>query len=553
MFHDLDMIKELNLEYDCSTFDTDPFEPQPDGLGTVFPVWISRGNGAAGFVEMPYTMPQDFLLFTLMREGSIRIWEKKLEWLAGVGGMVLVNTHPDYFHFDGSLKRQDEYPRKYYEDLLTLIKTKYEGQYWHALPKDVALFWKSRYSTEVDSRREPLRICMPLYNYYESDNRVMRYAEALADRGDHVEVLSVGKSADARFSRMRGVSVYRIATGKSSGAHRLNYFLMIIKFFGKALFHITRKHLKKPYDLIHVHSVPDFLVLVAALPKLSGSKIILDIHDIVPEFYASKYSEGKHGLTFRLLEWIELIACRFSDHVIASNHLWMETIVARSVKREKATVVLNFPDERIFYSRPKQKNGDSLVLIYPGTLAFHQGVDLAIEAFAIVNKEVPGPEFHIYGDGPEKERLIALIEKLKLSDKVFIRNGLPLTQIADVMANADIGIVPKRNDPFGGSAFSTKMLEFMSVGIPVIASRTKIDDFYFNDSVVKFFKPDDVDDLARCMRSLIMDKDERARLIQNGQLFVESFLWRRHKDDYYELVDKLVLSRNPHGGIGNDG
>jgi predicted glycosyltransferase len=138
MHHRLDWLHQLNVLYDSSTFDTDPFEPQPDGVDTIFPFWVPRpGNG---YVELPYTLTQDFTMFVLLGEKTTAIWEKKIEWIAQHGGMVLVNTHPDYMNFQGSDNPVGEYPAALYETFLKQLKSKYEGQYWHALPKEVAEF-----------------------------------------------------------------------------------------------------------------------------------------------------------------------------------------------------------------------------------------------------------------------------------------------------------------------------------------------------------------------------------------------------------------------------
>jgi hypothetical protein len=141
MHHNLEWLHELNIQYDASTFDTDPFESQPDGMRTIFPFWVQREASPDKYVELPYTLPQDFTLFILMQEQNINIWKKKLDWVVAHGGMALVDTHPDYMHFDGKKCGVEEYPAEYYGALLDYIKERYEGQYWHALPRDVARFW----------------------------------------------------------------------------------------------------------------------------------------------------------------------------------------------------------------------------------------------------------------------------------------------------------------------------------------------------------------------------------------------------------------------------
>jgi hypothetical protein len=144
MHHNLEWIKELNIEYDLSTFDTDPFEPQSDGVGTIFPFWIEGDGTKNTYVELPYTLVQDFTLFILMKEKSIRIWKEKLDWIVENGGMALLNVHPDYLNFENK-NRLEEFPVQHYSDFLKYVRENYSGKYWNVLPYHVAQYFKSTY------------------------------------------------------------------------------------------------------------------------------------------------------------------------------------------------------------------------------------------------------------------------------------------------------------------------------------------------------------------------------------------------------------------------
>lgn len=144
MHRNLDWMHDLDIEYDASTFDTDPFEPQPRGMETIFPFTIHGTNGRTGYVELPYTLPQDFTLFVLMKERNIDIWRRKLDWIAERGGMALVITHPDYMNGDSRKCAIDEYPMEFYRELLHYVRAKHGGQYWQPLPKRIARFWKDK-------------------------------------------------------------------------------------------------------------------------------------------------------------------------------------------------------------------------------------------------------------------------------------------------------------------------------------------------------------------------------------------------------------------------
>jgi peptidoglycan/xylan/chitin deacetylase (PgdA/CDA1 family) len=138
----LDWIAELNIEYDCSTFDTDPFEPQPNGMGTIFPFPVVGPSGSAKFIEIPYTLPQDHSLFVILNERTIDIWKEKVDWIAENGGVAVLNTHPDYMDFQGSRYSHKAYPARNYMDFLEYVKAKHLGRYWHVLPRDLAGFWR---------------------------------------------------------------------------------------------------------------------------------------------------------------------------------------------------------------------------------------------------------------------------------------------------------------------------------------------------------------------------------------------------------------------------
>lgn len=156
MHHKLPWISELDIDYDVSTYDVDPFEPQRCGLGRIFPFWVqSPDDNGRGFVELPYTLPQDFTLFALMRERNDDIWRRKLDWIAAKGGMALIKTHPDYMEFRGDPKRIDSYPAKYYGDFLDYIRSQYGDQAWFAFPSEVAQYWRKLGQTKHDAHLIP--------------------------------------------------------------------------------------------------------------------------------------------------------------------------------------------------------------------------------------------------------------------------------------------------------------------------------------------------------------------------------------------------------------
>ena len=537
MLHNLDWLRELDIQYDCSTFDTDPFEPQPDGVQTIFPFWVSRPDGS-GFVELPYTLAQDSTMFFLLRERSIDIWKRKVDWIVERGGMVLLNVHPDYVAFGDKVGRR-EFPVARYQELLAYLREKYAGQYWQALPREVAAYCAPLRTPRPDISQR--RICMVAYSFYKTDNRVSRYSEALAERGDIVDVLGLKRQADQPdVERVGQVNVHNIqGRFEKNEKSRSGYLLPLIKFWLTASTQLVRKHFLHRYDVIHVHNIPDFLAFAAWLPKLTGAKIILDIHDMVPEFYASKFGLKPGSFGVRLLKKVERASAWFAHHVIISNHLWHKTIVARSVPEKKCSVFINHVNQRVFFRRNGIHKHARPVIMFPGGLHWHQGLDIAIEAMPAVLEKLPGAEFHVYGDGNMKDELVALTQKLGLGDHVRFFDPLPLAQIAEVMAGADLGIVPKRADSFGNEAYSTKIMEFMSLGVPMVVSETKIDRYYFDDSVVRFFESGNPQALAAAIIEVLQNDALRQRLVANASAYAARNSWEVRKTDYLKLVDSL--------------
>lgn len=385
---------------------------------------------------------------------------------------------------------------------------------------------------------------MVTYSSYEADNRVRRYAETLAKRGDQVKVIALA-SPDVPLGSedISGVTVRRIQRRDRNERGKWTYAWRLLRFFLAASIVLTWSHKRLRYDLIHIHNVPDFLVFAAWYPKWTGARLILDIHDLVPELFASKFDANDKGGYIRFLKAVERVSARFVDHVIVSNHLWYEKLIARSVPKEKCSMFLNHVDLAIFYRRPRTRCDDKFIVIFPGSLQWHQGLDIAIKAFARVKAKISNAEFHLYsggGAGGTQAELARLVSSLSLEESVKFCGSLPLHQVADVIANADLGVVPKRADSFGNEAYSTKIMEFMSQGVPVVVSRTKVDSFYFDHATVRFFASGDDKSMADAMLEVVNNKAFRDRLVANGYEYVEQHSWNTRRDEYLKLVDALT-------------
>jgi len=582
MYHNLEMLRHLGVEYDASTFDTDPFEPQPDGVGTIFPFWVPGAFNNGGYVELPYTLPQDFTLFVLMKEKNIDIWKRKLDWIARNGGMALLLVHPDYMRFDDKRPRSDEYPAIYYSQFLQYVKKRYEGQYWHALPKEIARFWAENYiidprkaqkveeistprkaegwarpstqdKPEVDAKpvqviavtRRP-RACFVYYHRFNGSAVLYREAKALKEKGFEVDLICLRDSrGDKAVQTFDGLKLYGIQARPEREKKSLLYFTRLAAFSLKCSLLLSMLGLAKRYSIVHVTTPPDFLVFSALIPKLLGAKVVMDIHDIGPELYMRKLGVKADSAIVRALKFMERASAKFSDHVITVTDIWKDKIAKRSAPPSKCTVLMNVPDEDMFSATGlvDSNSRETINLFYHGSLEEHFGVDTLIKAMPRVKDMVPQARLHIYGAGRLEEELRLLVQRTRLEEYVTFHGMVPFYELPAILKEADVGIVPTKGATFSEEALSMKSLEYMAMGIPIVISQTKVHSMYYDPSMVAFFRPGDEDDLVASLAKLCASKDERDRLAQNALKFIEKHGWSESKKAYYDVIDRLTATK----------
>ena len=370
----------------------------------------------------------------------------------------------------------------------------------------------------------------------------MQFARAYKSPEHEVDVIAVRKANMPYHEVIDGVNVFRIQARNSHERGPTGHLFELGSFIFRAAAVIGWKHLRNPYDVIHVQSIPDFLIYSALIPKAMGCPVILDLRDLVPELYASKFKKSEDSIEVRILKRIEWLSVQFADHVIIANPLWYERIVHRGAIPAKCSVYWYYPDTEIFHPRPKTRTDNKFQLLYPGSLHRHQGVDIAIRAMSKLVHEVPEAELRILGSGPAKPDLRKLAQELHLEGKVIFEDVIPFEEIPDRMANCDVGLVPKKaSDIFGNEAASSKILEFMAVGVPIVASKTKIESRLYDDTLLCFFESEDEEALVNAVMSIYRDASLRARLIRNGLRYIERNNWASRIPEYIRLVKKLVI------------
>ena len=203
-----------------------------------------------------------------------------------------------------------------------------------------------------------MNYCSIAYTFYEIDFRVRRYAEALVAPDNRVDVIALDSDDKNRCETLNGVNIIHMQKRKFNEKNRFSYLSNILKFFVKGSVILLFRHLKYRYKIIHIHNVPDFLVFMAVIPKLLGAKIILDVHDILPEFYCQKFDRRPGSFFAKSLLKVEKLSVNFANHVIVANDLWRKKIIFRdNILPQKCTALLNYPKLEFFEDfQNKSKN-----------------------------------------------------------------------------------------------------------------------------------------------------------------------------------------------------
>jgi glycosyltransferase involved in cell wall biosynthesis len=322
-------------------------------------------------------------------------------------------------------------------------------------------------------------------------------------------------------------------------------FFEYLRFGLLALLKLIQLHSQRPYGTVQSHNVPDFLVFAALYPKLLGARVILDLHDLMPEFYQARYGADAQSRLMCLVYWQEKTACRFADHIITVSELWRQTLIKRGVPAHKCSVVMNVADHTIF--RPLNREvapafeDDCLRLIYHGTITYRYGIDLILKAIAQLRRQAPNIHLTIHGGGEYQPKVVALAKELNLAEEhvSFSSRTIPLTDLPRLIRSAHIGLAPYRTDVFTDAIVPTKLMEYAALGMPAIAARTTAIQTYFEGTMVEFFTPGDADDLARCILNLYHNRARLAELARGAEVFNQRYNWEKLSEEYVHLIDKL--------------
>ena len=386
------------------------------------------------------------------------------------------------------------------------------------------------------------RAAVLLFSYYPADVRPRRAAEALVAEGMHVELICLRKSPDEPTREVfRGVHILRLPLKRHRGG-ALTYLAQYSTFIASTFFLLTVRSLRTRFALVHVHNMPDVLVFSALTPKLLGAKVVLDLHDPMPELMMTIFGLRSDSFAVRLLKRLERWSVAFADTVFTVNLACKRILTSRSCRADKIQVIMNSPDENIFALRPPissiANGARRFVMMYHGSILERNGLDLAIEALAAVRFEIPTAELRIYGDAtPFLDVVMEAVRKNDLEGAVRYFGGKRPEEIAAAIDECDVGIIPNRRSIFTEINTPTRIFEYLSRGKPVITGRAPGVQDYFAENALFFFELGDVAGLARTMIHVFRHPKDVEKVVRRGQ---DTYLAHRWSEERRALVQSAT-------------
>jgi glycosyltransferase involved in cell wall biosynthesis len=383
-------------------------------------------------------------------------------------------------------------------------------------------------------------VLMIAYTNYASDPRVIRAAEATAEGGFHVDFIALRKKGDPATETVRGVHVIHLNQERYRGGGILFYMLAYLQFFVRCFFKASALHLRRRYSVVHVNNMPDFFVFCALLPKLLGAKVILDIHDPMPDTFASKFKGGSKSFWFKALLAQERISAAFCDRILTvSDPLKRFIAETHGIPEHSISVVPNFPDDRLFTLRSDFSVDGGLKLAFHGTILERYGLQTLILALTKV-RDCRNLKVKFIGDGDFAERLKAMIVEHGLQDTVEFKNRVyPLSEIPGMLDDCNVGLVPVELHSIINYALPLKLLEYVCLGFPVITVRSAAIGYYFSEQDCLFYNPDDPESLPKLLREISQNPERLQRYRDRVVDIRERFAWSRQKGSYVSLLNAM--------------
>ena len=385
-------------------------------------------------------------------------------------------------------------------------------------------------------------VCMVAYTDYVGDARVRREAETLSANDFNVVCLTTKNGGSPTRFTVDGVEVRELGVSKYRGKSTAAYLASYLRFLFAASTACIGLLAKGELDVIHVHNVPDFLVMAGLVPRLAGRKVVLDVHDSVPETFAAKFSDAP--IAQQVLRLEERLSALVAHKVICVNDPQRATLVARGIPADKTFVSMNVPDPKIFDSRSNgfhPPDRGRLNLVYHGTMVERLGVDLLIRAVARLKERVPAARLHLWGHGDDLDAFQRLAQELRLQDQViFNAKGVPLKDLPEKLGAMDLGVVGNRRSAACDLMLPVKLLEYVALGIPAVVPRLKTIEHYFSEDMVAYYEPENVESLADAILRMHCSPQARHAQAERARTFLTNYGWERQGAELVTMYQQLL-------------
>jgi glycosyltransferase involved in cell wall biosynthesis len=385
-------------------------------------------------------------------------------------------------------------------------------------------------------------------SYPVGEVRVAREALAAIDNGWEVDVVALSRPDEPATEIVDGVRVFRLPLSHGRGGGAVSTVREYVGFTLLAAGKVAALTRRWRYQVVQVHGPPDFLILAGLIPRLLGVPVILDIHDFSPLLFASRF-EGKPGTAgiVRALELVERIATRLATAVITVHDPYRRALEARGVPPGKITVVLNSVDERLLPQQQSPPAGsDGFRVVYHGTVIPVYGVEVLVEAAALLARS--GQEFRleVYGEGDALQRVRSRVWELGISDRVFLKGYLPSREVLERVRFASVGVIPNLPNEFTHGMLPTKLLEYAVLGVPIVSAELSTIREHFSPDEVLFFPGGDAAALAGALREVAADPAAAAARAEAARRRYEDYRWEFSAARYVALLERLRRgSRRP--------
>ena len=393
------------------------------------------------------------------------------------------------------------------------------------------------------------RAAVLLFSHYPADPRPRRAAEALAAQGVNIDVICLRDSdRDPANETYGSIRVTRVRLKRQRGG-RLAYVGQYAAFVLVSFLYLAWKSLRRRYDLVHVHNMPDVLVFSAIVPKLLGAKVILDLHDPMPELMQTIFKLPEESFSVTILKRLERWSITFADLVLTVNLACKKIYSSRSCQPRKIQVVINSPDDDVFrLQRVKAcqvngKNGngsDPFVILYHGSLVHRNGFDLAVESLDKIRKTIPSVRLKVCGGRTAFfEEVMNSAKQRGLDGNIDYLGPCNVNQIVEAIEDCSLGIIPNHRNIFTEINTPTRIFEYLALAKPVIAPKARGIQDYFGENDLIFFELGDADDLARKIEFVYSHPVYVADTVKRGQAVYLSHTWRRERLTLLNSIDAL--------------